>query len=70
MNSNVSMKQQTETRAIRAVVTPTFLSANLPNNHLSLTGLSMKQRHPKGYHRLPVPVRNSTHLHPTHSHLR
>jgi hypothetical protein len=51
------MKQQTKTRGISL------------NNHLSLTGLSMNQRHSKDYHYLHVPVRNSSHLHLTHSHV-
>jgi hypothetical protein len=57
MNSNVPMKQQTK-------------PGNSQVDHLFSTGLSVEERRPKGSYHLPITSGNSTHLHPTHSHLR
>jgi hypothetical protein len=57
MKSNVPMKQQTN---LTQFADPSPV----------VTGLSLEQRHPKGSKTPPITCPNSTHLHPTHSHLR
>jgi hypothetical protein len=45
-------------------------SSNLAGQSPVLTGLSVDQRRPNGYYHVPITCGNSTHLHPTHTHLR